>query len=88
MREDLEEQLKEEENIIARLSKLKEAEKVMLLGIAIKGGSSYLDEELKVRVNETIQELNSLNDLKSQLKECKYENRKVKLENQRLAKLV
>lgn len=79
IREELDEQIQEEENIIARITRLKEVQRTMLVGIGIKGGSSYLDEELRGRVNDAVQELNNLNDLKSQLKDCKYENRKLKL---------
>lgn len=44
----------------------------MLLGLGIKGGSSYLDEDLKGRVAEAVGELAALHDLKAQIKDCKY----------------
>ena len=57
---------------MTRLGKLKEVERKILLGIGVKGGAAYLDEDLKERVAEAVGELSALSDIKNQLKECKY----------------
>ena len=72
MRKELDDELEEESNIVGRLAKLKEVERTVLLGIGVKGGSNYLDEEVKERVSQAVGELSALNELKTQMKECKY----------------
>jgi prefoldin subunit 5 len=50
VKEELDEMIEEEANIIARVNKLKQAEKQMLLEIGLKGSTNKLDEELKKKI--------------------------------------
>ena len=47
-----------------------------------------MDGDLRGRVTEMVVELAAMNELKTQLKECKFENRKLKLDNMRLNKML
>ena len=58
-------ELEEESNIVGRLGRLREVERKMLVGVGVKGGSGFLDEDLKLRVAEAVGELSSLSELKS-----------------------
>lgn len=62
----------EEANIIARINKLKLVERQMLLEIGLKGINNKLDEEIKSKISEAVSELEIVNKLKGELKECKY----------------
>ena len=41
-------ELEEESNIVGRLGRLREVERKMLVGVGVKGGSGFLDEDLKL----------------------------------------
>jgi hypothetical protein len=44
----------------------------MLLEIGLKGTTNKIDEEMKSKISEAISELEIVNKLKGELKECKY----------------
>lgn len=57
---ELDENLKEESNILTRMAKLREIEKIVFIEGGIKGMSNFMEGELKLRVTEAVAELSTL----------------------------